>query len=640
MVMQEGEGGPPQKRRKLRTDMSEEAASTGALAFESAAKGLDRPISPPLTRRRDPEMPDTFTPTWSFSEIPRQTSTPQLPLIPPNAAEQSVSERDGSKDMRFIPSPVQLTRIKELGPHQNVDTVSLKDILGDPMIKECWNFNFLFDLDFVMSQFDSDVRDIVKVKIVHGFWKKDDERRISLLGTAEKYPNIELLSAYIPDPFGTHHSKMLILLRHDDLAQVVIHTANMIPRDWGNMTQAVWTSPLLPLLSQELTSSSTAREIESTIHPIGSGERFKTDLLRYIGAYERRLTPLAKQLIPFDFSSIRAAFIGSAPSRQNVSRKCASTYTSFGWLGLREILSTIPVCVQENPAKPPHIIIQISSIATSTAAWHSHFQSVLAHQSVKRLINGANTPRSFQKASTLFARQDQAASQHTGHSQAPKFNVIFPTPAEIRRSLDGYGSGASIHVKLQSAQQQKQLEYLHPLLCHWQSSLVRSTNNSRGAQTEAHRGVAAPHIKTYIRFSNEDYKTIDWAMVTSANLSTQAWGAVVNKKDEAWIQSWETGIVVWPSLFADTKNPSAVAENVSMVPVFAKDIPGSEDVQHEEILEGDVKNKQGTIDLKTVVGFRMPYDLPLSPYAADDKPWCASSSYSELDWKGQAWRSY
>jgi hypothetical protein len=22
--------------------------------------------------------------------------------------------------------------------------------LGDPLIKECWNFNFLFDLDFVM----------------------------------------------------------------------------------------------------------------------------------------------------------------------------------------------------------------------------------------------------------------------------------------------------------------------------------------------------------------------------------------------------------------------------------------------------------------------------------------------------------
>lgn len=27
----------------------------------------------------------------------------------------------------------------------------------------------------------------------------------------------------MPEPFGTHHSKMMILLRHDDLAQYVIY---------------------------------------------------------------------------------------------------------------------------------------------------------------------------------------------------------------------------------------------------------------------------------------------------------------------------------------------------------------------------------------------------------------------------------
>jgi hypothetical protein len=31
------------------------------------------------------------------------------------------------------------------------------------------------------NQFDDDVRDMVKVKIIHGFWKTDDERRIALL---------------------------------------------------------------------------------------------------------------------------------------------------------------------------------------------------------------------------------------------------------------------------------------------------------------------------------------------------------------------------------------------------------------------------------------------------------------------------
>jgi tyrosyl-DNA phosphodiesterase-1 len=31
------------------------------------------------------------------------------------------------------------------------------------------------------KQFDDDVRGLVKVKIIHGFWKTDDERRIDLL---------------------------------------------------------------------------------------------------------------------------------------------------------------------------------------------------------------------------------------------------------------------------------------------------------------------------------------------------------------------------------------------------------------------------------------------------------------------------
>jgi tyrosyl-DNA phosphodiesterase-1 len=31
------------------------------------------------------------------------------------------------------------------------------------------------------KQFDSDVRDLVKVKIIHGFWENDDKKRIALL---------------------------------------------------------------------------------------------------------------------------------------------------------------------------------------------------------------------------------------------------------------------------------------------------------------------------------------------------------------------------------------------------------------------------------------------------------------------------
>ena len=63
------------------------------------------------------------------------------------ASDMSNVERSEPK---VVPSPVQLNFIEELPAISNVNTISLGSILGDPMIKECWLFNYLFDMDFVM----------------------------------------------------------------------------------------------------------------------------------------------------------------------------------------------------------------------------------------------------------------------------------------------------------------------------------------------------------------------------------------------------------------------------------------------------------------------------------------------------------
>lgn len=77
-------------------------------------------------------------------------------------------------------SPWQLTRIRDLPEELNKDTIRLQDILGDPLITECWQFNFLHDIPFVMSAFDELVRDRVQLHVVHGFWKKSDSSRVVL----------------------------------------------------------------------------------------------------------------------------------------------------------------------------------------------------------------------------------------------------------------------------------------------------------------------------------------------------------------------------------------------------------------------------------------------------------------------------
>jgi tyrosyl-DNA phosphodiesterase 1 len=81
---------------------------------------------------------------------------------------------------KTMKSPFQLTWIRDLPESSNVDAVSLKDILGDPLISECWEFNYLHDLDFLIDAFDEDVNNLVKVHVVHGFWKQEDTSRQNL----------------------------------------------------------------------------------------------------------------------------------------------------------------------------------------------------------------------------------------------------------------------------------------------------------------------------------------------------------------------------------------------------------------------------------------------------------------------------
>lgn len=237
-------------------------------------------------------------------------------------------------------------------------------------------------------------------------------------------------------------------------------------------------------------------------------------------------------------------------------------------------------------------------------------------------------------------------------------------------------------MKLQSAAQRKQLEYLRPYLCRWASdtgdgsdisakhsinsgqercesknvneSVQKCVATSKNSQPirNAGRCRAAPHIKTYIRFSDANLATIDWAMVTSANLSVQAWGAAANGKKEIRICSWEIGVLVWPDLFIDrevekdgggtgrngkengkelprddgNKNNGYNKPAAVMLPCFKQDMP--------EVPED---NGSGASTTSTFVGLRMPYDLPLSPYTPQDQPWCATVDYNEPDWLGQTW---
>ena len=228
----------------------------------------------------------------------------------------------------------------------------------------------------------------------------------------------------------------------------------------------------------------------------------------------------------------------------------------------------------------------------------------------------------FFAALAAHTSNSKTVARHS-HNDTVKYSIIFPTADEIRRSLNGYASGGSIHMKLRTPAQHRQLQYVRPYLCKWAGDTPdagsKRKRDTREGIHNAGRQRAAPHIKTYCRFSDsERMDSIDWAMMTSANLSTQAWGTGVNAHGEVSISSWEIGVVVWPDLFLeDNKKPMA-----KMVPCFQQDRPGSANEEKEAVL----------------VGFRMPYNLPLTPYyGTQDMPWCASETHTTPDWLGKTW---
>jgi tyrosyl-DNA phosphodiesterase 1 len=428
----------------------------------------------------------------------------------------------------------------------------------------------------------------------------------------------------------------------------------MIEQDWRNLTQGVWLSPLLPIQAhQEL------KENSSILPAIGTGLRFKRDFLAYLRYYGNRTTTLVSQLEQYDFAAIRAALIAHVPARFD-GKETAPSAELWGWPALKRALGSIPPKNSgkgnANTQTASHIVCQVSSIASLSDKWiRDTLFSTLA------------------TTSTPPARPSAKNPKPTPSNQVhPKFSVIFPTPLEIRTCLDGYAAGSSIHCKLQNAAQKKQFEFMKPHFCHWNAHTnpaVTPTSVER-AGGKALRGPAAPHIKTFISFHYDTTSTlhpkeIDWALLTSANMSTQAWGTAAQAgSGEVRVSSYELGVLIWSELFLEESNSEEGGRSrtgrrkrtAKMIPTFGSDTPAEADFRdavttaHTACLHDKTGNEDKVADRKSeddqeeeeeedlvTIGLRMPYDLPLTPYGPNDEVWSARSSYAEPDVFGRAW---
>ncbi|KAF4828567.1 putative tyrosyl-DNA phosphodiesterase [Colletotrichum siamense] len=554
----------PAKRKRVVIDLDEWEAARSRRSTSDVHQAAWGGSQPEVI---DPEE-------WEASRRKRNLSAADLTGPP-----QTPSHK---QDDHVIPSPFRLTRIPGLGDSANRDAVTLGDLVGDPSITELWEFNYLHDIPFLISHIDESSRTSISVHVVHGFWKADDRRRTELERDAGRHPNVLLHTAHMPEMFGTHHCKMMILFRRNRSAQIIIHTANMTPKDWNMMTNGVWASPLLACLP-----NGTDPRLD-TPGQIGTGSRFKHDMLAYLKAYERRggaaFKHLVDRLLQFDFSLVRAAFVASVPGRHRFDESVPSMHR-WGWPGLRRALQAVPTSSDTSDGSA-EIVIQVSTISTLG-------------------------PKDNWLRSCLLDTLVQSSSPA---ARAPRLRLVFPTVENIRRCVGGYSSGSLIVTKTQSKQQAKQLDYLRPMLCRWASDSRVDTAKDSG------RGPAAPHIKTYVRFSGS---TIDWALLTSANLSRQAWGERPGKSEHVRIASWEVGVLVWPGILGGDQRSKMVA-------AFMSDTPRPT----QAVAAPDSVAARGGVPF---IGLRLPYSLPLQPYGASEQPWVSSLPHMEPDGEGRTW---
>ena len=351
-----------------------------------------------------------------------------------------------------------------------------------------------------------------------------------------KYSRVIIVPVPLPLSYGTHHTK-LMLLQSEAGIRVVVHTANLVRCDWTVKAQGVWISPLCPLMSSVKDGDTEDTECLA----------FKPYLLKYLKAYTTPATEqLCRILSKYDMSHVTdVKLVGSVPGMH--------TSNLFGKLRLKSLLA---LYVDGTKVRPGwRLTANCSSIGTLGASQSDWLDAFI---------------RALQTTNATGVSRDKTPERQC------LFQLVFPTVEMIRNSLEGYCGGGSVPYQLQTHRRQP---WLRDVMCQWESSYGRSR--------------VVPHIKTYTRIS-PDMKRLAWMLLTSANLSKAAWGAVVGG-GQLRVRSYELGV-----LFVD------------------KDVLSVYNPAQES-------------------GVMVPYCLPPKPYSKTDKPWIADVSYSQLDTHGNKW---
>ncbi|XP_028767822.1 tyrosyl-DNA phosphodiesterase 1 isoform X2 [Neltuma alba] len=378
----------------------------------------------------------------------------------------------------------------------------------------------------------------------------------------------------LPISFGTHHSKAMILV-YPQGVRVIVHTANLIYVDWNNKSQGLWMQDF-PWKDQNNPTK-------------GSG--FENDLIEYLNVlkwpeFSVMLPSLGNFSISpsffkkFDYSNAVVRLVASVPGYH--------TGTSLKRWGHMKLKSLLHDCTFDEEFKNSPIVYQFSSLGSLDEKWMTELTSSM---------------------SAGFS--EDKAPLGIGKPQ-----MIFPTVEDVRCSLEGYAAGSAIPSPLKNVEK----DFLKKYWAKWKAD---HTGRSR----------AMPHIKTFTRYNGQN---LAWFLLTSANLSKAAWGALQKNNSQLMIRSYELGVLFLPSLLKRQGCYFSCTDPVSPSEVSCRE-QGSSQMRRTKFVTLVGMTSEAADSSSEVIPLPVPYELPPQPYSSQDVPWSWDRQYSKKDVYGKVW---
>ena len=381
----------------------------------------------------------------------------------------------------------KLSAIRDVQPGDlltNRNAISLRDIFRVPgNIRWCLASNYLWNLQW-LSVALPELFQVPKVFAVMDR-RNSDEATIQ----AAKALGWTVHAPYTPQ-YGVMHTKLFLIHFQDaqgrQWLRVVVHTGNLVPSDWTNLTEGVWMQDFPGQAPGEgdAPDSPFGRQLAlylGSAYVGGSGAPEATwpgGTVPGLGWVD------ASFLRRFDFRDAKVKLVFSTPGCFKGDKLRRSGQPSIEDALKKEVF-------HPRFAERSQLAFQYTSQGAATSA--------IAEPD--RWLNEVRN--------TFSAGLNAATGRPLGIPTVSEVALVWPTVEEVRTSLDGWAAGDSIPGKRKNVDQQPLKDRRH----RW--SAAELGRHPEGRQR------ALPHIKTFVRFKDQH---VAWLYLGSHNMTKAALG--------------------------------------------------------------------------------------------------------------------